>query len=111
MNITKDDRKGIVILRCEGRLDATTSLQLEGEINALLDLERIKILLDFSRIEYLSSAGMRLLLSMTKRLKSKKGKLVIFAIHEDVKEIINMAGFEKILAIHSTEEGAEKMLE
>ena len=111
MNITKDDRKGIVILRCEGRLVATTSPQLEDAINLLLDQERVKILLDFSRIDYLSSAGMRLLLSMTKRLKSKKGKLALFAIHEEVREIINMAGFEKVLAIHSTEEEAEKMME
>ena len=106
MNITKDDRKGVVILRCEGRLDATTSISLEEEINALIDLERIKIMIDFSRIDYLSSAGMRLLLSMTKRLKNKRGKLSIFGIHDEVREIINMAGFEKVLAIYSAEEEA-----
>lgn len=106
MNITKDDRKGLVVLRCEGRLDATTSPQLEDEINHLLDQERTKILIDFSGIDYLSSAGMRLLLSATKRLKNKRGKLSIFSIHEEVREIINMAGFEKVLAIYSSEEEA-----
>jgi anti-anti-sigma factor len=115
MNITKEDLKGIIILRCEGRLDATTAPRLEDEINVLLDQERIKVMIDFSRIDYLSSAGMRLLLSMTKRLKAKKGKLSIFAIHEEVREIIHMAGFEKVLAIYNSQEEAieaqdEKMM-
>lgn len=108
MNITVDDRQGLVVLRCEGRLDATTSPQLEDEINKLLDSEKVKIMIDFSRIDYLSSAGMRLLLSMTKRLKNKRGRLSIFAIHEEVSEIINMAGFGSVLAIYPTEEEAIK---
>jgi anti-anti-sigma factor len=116
MNVTRDDRKGIIILRCEGRLDATTAPHLENEINKLIDQERNKIMIDFSRIDYLSSAGMRLLLSVTKRLINKRGKLSIFAIHEEVREIISMAGFEKVLAIYHTEEEAmasqdEKMTE
>ena len=110
MNITKDTIKGLTVLRCVGRLDATTSIKLENEINALLDSEINKVLIDFSGVDYLSSAGMRLLLSMTKRLKNKRGKLSIFAIHEEVREIINMAGFEKVLAIYSTEEEAIKGL-
>ena len=110
MNITKDDRKGIVVFRCEGRLDATTAPQLENEINASIDLGKVKIMVDFSRIDYLSSAGMRLLLSVTKRLKNSRGKLSIFSMHEEVSEIIHMAGFEKILAIYSSEEDAEKMM-
>lgn len=115
MNVIKEDLQGIVILRCEGRLDATTAPRLEDEINALLDQERIKIMIDFTRIDYLSSAGMRLLLSMTKRLKAKKGKLSIFALHDEVSEIIHMAGFEKVLAIYGSQEEAtqahdEKMM-
>ncbi|MBM3192811.1 MAG: STAS domain-containing protein [Chlamydiae bacterium] len=108
MNVTKEDLLGIVILRCEGRLDATTAPRLEDEINTLLDQERIKIMIDFTRIDYLSSAGMRLLLSMTKRLKAKKGKLSIFALHDEVSEIIHMAGFEKVLAIYPNQEEATR---
>ena len=111
MNITQDDKKGIIVLRCEGRLDATSSPQLEDEINRLIDQEKNKVLIDFSRIDYLSSAGMRLLLSATKRLKNKQGNLGIFAIHEEVREIINMAGFEKVLAIYHSEEEATRSQE
>ncbi len=108
MNITRDNVKGLVVLRCVGRLDATTSIQMEQEINSLLDSEICKVMIDFCGIDYMSSAGMRVLLSMTKRLRNKGGKLSIFAIHEEVREIISMAGFEKVLAIYATEEEAIK---
>ena len=108
MNILKDERKEVVLLRCEGRLDAITSPHLEEEINHLIGLEKNKILVDFSRVDYLSSAGMRLLLSATKRLRNKQGGFGLFSIHEEVKEIIYMAGFERVLSIYSSEDEALK---
>ena len=110
MNIVKDEKQGILVLRCEGRLDAMTAPQLEDEMNGMIDQGKIRVLLDFGRIDYLSSAGMRLLLSMTKKLKGKNGMLAICSLHEEVREIITMAGFEKILAIFPSEEEAEKSM-
>jgi anti-sigma B factor antagonist/stage II sporulation protein AA (anti-sigma F factor antagonist) len=72
----------------------------------LIDDGHYLIYLDFLRIEYLSSAGMRLLLSIAKKLKTKKGSLVLFSIGEEVMEIIKLAGFEKILLIFETEQDA-----
>lgn len=106
MNVTKDEQHGKVILRPEGRLDAISSPQLETALNRILDEKQTRILIDFNKIDYLSSAGMRLLLSMTKRLKTKGGGLGLFSIHEDVMEIIRMAGFEHILSIYHDEKQA-----
>ncbi len=110
MNLSQDEKGGRVIIRCEGRLDAMTSPQLETAMNSWVDKKKNHILIDFSRIDYLSSAGMRLLLSMTKRLRSKQGKLALCSIHDDVMEIIRMAGFEQILNIYGTEQEAIKSL-
>ena len=74
MNLTQDEQGERVIIRCEGRLDAMTSPQLENAMNSWVEKKRNHILIDFSRIDYLSSAGMRLLLSMTKRLRVDQGK-------------------------------------
>lgn len=98
------DRK--VVLRLEGRLDAATTPILERKLNTLIDEHRIHLLLDFTDVDYLSSAGMRLLLTTSKKLKAKKGVLILFAIDEDVLEIIKLAGFEKILFIFETEQDA-----
>ena len=95
-----------MILRLDGRLDAATAAILERKINSLIDEKRYLIYLDFLRIDYLSSAGMRLLLSIAKKLKTKKGALVLFSIGEEVMEIIKLAGFEKILLIFETEQDA-----
>lgn len=106
MNVTVDKRGNTAILRCDGRLDATTSTQLEASILSVIEKEEKNLLLDFSKVEYLSSAGMRLLLSTTKKMRSVGGKLVIFAMHDDVMEIIRLAGFEQILKICHDEDQA-----
>ncbi|MCH9621620.1 MAG: putative anti-sigma factor antagonist BtrV [Chlamydiia bacterium] len=106
MLVTKEEKNNGLILRLEGRLDATTSIQLENVLNDAIGGEKVNVLLDFSGIEYLSSAGMRVLLSMTKRLKGMSGSLKLFGIHDDVMEIIRLAGFETILQIFNDEGSA-----
>ncbi|MFI5334859.1 MAG: STAS domain-containing protein [Chlamydiales bacterium] len=110
LNVSIDQRPQQVLARLEGRLDATTTPQLEKKILSFLEKEKQKLLIDFSKITYLSSAGMRLLLSATKKLKARGGKLVFSAMSDDVMKIIKMAGFERILEIYSTEAEALKAL-
>lgn len=95
-----------VILRLDGRLDAASAPILDRKINNLIDEDHYHLLLDFSRIDYLSSAGMRVLLSTTKKLMAKKGDLILFALADEVSEVIKMAGFDKILRIFSSEKEA-----
>jgi anti-sigma B factor antagonist/stage II sporulation protein AA (anti-sigma F factor antagonist) len=95
-----------VILRIDGRLDAASAPILERKINSLIDEDHYYLALDFTRVDYLSSAGMRVLLSATKKLKSKKGALILFSLVEDVSEVVKMAGFDKILHICSSEKEA-----
>ena len=99
-----------ILLRIAGRLDAPSTPILEKDMQSLLDGGQLYFLLDFTEVEYLSSAGMRLLLSVTKKLKPKGGLLCLFSLGEEVREIIKMAGFEKILAISETEAEALKRL-
>lgn len=95
-----------VILRLDGRLDAATAPILDRKIHSLIDEDHYYLLLDFSRVDYLSSAGMRVLLSATKKLMAKKGGLILFSLTEEVNEVIKMAGFDKILRIFSSEKEA-----
>lgn len=97
------------IVRLQGKLDAMSTPNLEKKLAPLLESEH-KILVDFSKVEYLSSAGMRLLLSATRKMKAKEGIIVFFGINDEVSEIIKMAGFEKILNIFPNETAAIKAL-
>ena len=104
MNITKDKKNDKTIIRLDGRLDAVTVPQVEDALNA--EIEGNHLLIDFGKVYYLSSAGMRLLLSLSKRMKSKNCQFIIFSLQDDVKEIIQMAGFESVITIYSDEQAA-----
>ena len=95
-----------IILRIEGRLDASSSSILERKLNSLIGENHDYLLLDFTRVNYLSSAGMRVLLSATKQLKAKGGSLLLFSLGDEVEEIVKMAGFDRILHIFSSEKEA-----
>ncbi|MDR1917283.1 MAG: STAS domain-containing protein [Synergistaceae bacterium] len=85
----------------KGRLDTTTSPQLESELND--DIDGVTSLyIDFTDLEYISSAGLRVLLSLQKKMTGQAGqtgRLVIKNVNEGVMEIFNMTGFSKILSI------------
>jgi len=108
MNFVLEEKDKYAVLRLSGRIDATTSPVLDEKIEELLRKKHLRLLIDFTQVDYLSSAGLRFLLSATKRYKSLGGILVIYSVADEVMEIIKMAGFEKILKISSNEEKALK---
>lgn len=102
---TQVEEKGdIVVVRVEGRLDAASSPQLELKINSIIDQGHFKIIMDLSGVEYLSSAGMRLLLAASKKLKHLEGKLVACSISDEVMKVVKMAGFHQVVEFYSNED-------
>ncbi len=84
-------------MKVSGRLDTMTAPQLENEITGHLD-GITEFIMDFSDLEYISSAGLRVLLVTTKMMKGK-GRFVIRNINETVKEIFEVTGFMDILNV------------
>ena len=107
VEIKVEQEGDIYLVTLEGRIDATTTPRVEKKLANLLDVAK-KIAIDFSDIVYLSSAGLRLLLSITKKMHAKKGQVVFFSMSDDVMEIIRMAGFERVLKIYSSKNEAVK---
>ena len=97
MNIIKNKDGSKLTLALEGRLDTTTAPQLEGELKDALegitDLE-----LDFQNLEYLSSAGLRVLLAAQKTM-NKQGSMVIRHVNETIQEVFEVTGFVDILTV------------
>lgn len=97
MNITKTAEGKTLNLALEGRLDTTTAPELEGEISS--SIEGVEALtLDFEKLEYISSAGLRVLLS-TQKIMNKQGEMVIENVCEDIMEVFEITGFSEILTI------------
>jgi len=98
MKVSTKVEKGTLFISLEGRLDTVTSQELANE----LPLEKRKNLdldLDFAKLEYISSAGLRLLVLFKKEAQATNNKIVIRNINDVVKEIFSVTGFDKILKI------------
>ena len=97
MTIEKNLNGNELELAIVGRLDTTTAPQLEGEIKeSITGVE--KLTLDFAALEYLSSAGLRVLLAAQK-VMNKQGEMVIKNVNETINEIFEVTGFIDILTI------------
>ena len=95
INKTKENEKLLVTL--EGRLDTTTAPQLEGELKNSFDGVQ-ELGLDFEKLEYIPSAGLRVLLSAQK-VMNKQGSMKIIHVGEVIQEIFEVTGFSDILTV------------
>lgn len=97
MEIKKNLKGNILEVSLMGRLDTTTAPELEAELkDSYAGIEELK--LDFSSLEYISSAGLRVLLSAQK-IMNKQGSMIINNVSEDIMEIFDVTGFSDILTI------------
>ena len=97
MTITKNQDGAHLDLALEGRLDTTTAPQLEAELKRSIDGVS-DLSMDFAQLEYLSSAGLRVLLAAQK-VMNRQGKMVIRHVNETIMEIFEVTGFSDILTI------------
>ncbi|MBQ9167589.1 MAG: STAS domain-containing protein [Oscillospiraceae bacterium] len=97
MTIEKISRDAELMITLSGRLDTTTAPQLESELKASLGGVE-KLVLDFAGLDYLSSAGLRVLLAAQKTM-NKQGSMVIRSVNETIAEIFEVTGFSDILTI------------
>ena len=94
----------------ESRFDAYLAKDVEAELAVLIEEGVQKLLCDFSPTEYISSAGLRVLLSTAKRLQKSGGKIVLCSLKPYVHEVFETAGFIRIFKIYDSEEEALKSL-
>ena len=97
MKITKNMNGTTLEIALEGRLDTTTAPELEQELKASMDAANA-LTLDFGKLDYISSAGLRVLLSAHKAM-SKKGGMKVTHVNEIVSEVFDVTGFADILNI------------
>ena len=96
LNITKKPEDKTLTLALEGRLDTNTAPQLEGEIKGAEGVSTL--ILDFEELDYISSAGLRVLLSAQKKMKTQ-GAMKIVHVGEAIMDIFEVTGFVDILTI------------
>ena len=97
MTITKTLEEGKLTVKVEGRLDTTTAPELEEELKSAID-EANELIFDLEGLEYLSSAGLRILLASQKKM-TEKGGMKVTNVNDVIMEIFEITGFSDILTI------------
>ncbi len=107
MNIKEMKKEKATVLAIEGRIDSGTSATLEKKLIDMIEAGGVKdIVMDFSAMDYISSAGLRVLLMAAKKMGKLGGKVVLSGLCENVKEVFDISGFSNIFGIYTTQEEA-----
>lgn len=89
---------GKLEISVEGNIDTVTSSEFEKNVKEALNGVK-DLVLDFSKVEYVSSAGLRAIISLNSLMEDSEGQMTVKNVSEDVKEVFEMTGFDEILNI------------
>jgi anti-anti-sigma factor len=110
MKIAHQEKEGVICFQIEGRLDAASATEAETLLRGVLNQGHQRLLFDLSQMDYVSSAGLRVILMAVKELRNKKGKVVLCGLTPYVKEIFDVSNFSSIIPItDSVDTGLEQM--
>ena len=97
MGIAESREGAILVLSPEGRLDAQAAPTLQARVLEKLEGGDKLLLFDLGKLEYISSAGLRVILVAAKKLKGVDGRLVVCSLTDGVKEVFRVSGFDSIV--------------
>jgi anti-anti-sigma factor len=106
MKIQESRHGPVAVLAIEGRIDTTTSGAVEESFARLDDQGVRALLVDLGRVEYISSAGLRVLLVAAKRMREVRGRLVLCGLTDPVRQVFELAGFLPLFAVEATRDAA-----
>jgi anti-anti-sigma factor len=106
MEISTRKEKNALIVSVTGRMDAVTAPEFEKHLSDWLSKGENVFLLNFSALEYISSAGLRSILATAKKLKGNQGKIFFTGLRGPVEEVFKISGFYSIFKIFTSEETA-----
>ena len=106
MHIQQIDRDGVTIVAPAGRIDTTTSGTLDDALRSSVDAGARSLLLDLGDVDYISSAGLRVLLVLAKRMRDLQGRLVLCGLTGPVRQVFQLAGFLPLFRVEPSQDAA-----
>ena len=102
MNMSESKQGNITILQPQGKLNAITSPEMDTHLAGLIEGGTRQIVIDLAGLDYVSSAGLRVFLSVAKSLQHVAGKLTLASPSPQVQQMLDIAGFGNVLSIYKT---------
>jgi anti-sigma B factor antagonist len=106
LDVSSRQVNGVDVVVIRGRMDAHSSTEAGANINRLIEGGSRRIVVNLAGLEYISSSGLRILLSALKQLKKEDGALKLACLQPSVREVFSMAGFDRIFLLFDDEESA-----
>ncbi len=103
MEFTVGDAGAVKIVQIAGKLDTQTSPDAEARLTQLIEAGANRIVVNLERLEYISSAGLRILLAAAKQLQGSGGELRVCSLNSIVQEVFEISGFDSILSVSKSE--------
>lgn len=110
MAFEQQEMSGVQVVRPTGRLDGSNAPEFERALQALLAAGTTKLLLDLGQLDFISSAGMRVVLMAGKGLRARQGRMALSGVHGMVKEIFEVSGFLSLFEVAADAEAGVKLL-
>ena len=110
MEITEKKENNFTIISFTGRLDASSAPEAEQKLNESIEASS-KLIINLAALDYISSAGLRVLLVAAKKIRHSSGSLALCDMQEGVKEVFDISGFSSIFNIYASSEEAQKSME
>ena len=100
-----------LIVDVEGRVDGTNAMDFQAALEEAIEQSDQGVIMDMGQLQYISSAGLRVILLVAKSLQKQNAKLMGCSLSESVREIFAISGFDKIVPVHDSRAEALKALE
>ena len=108
MEIIEKRQNGTLLISVTGRMDAVTAPEFDQKLGQRLDEGITSMVFDLSKLDYISSAGLRSFLLIAKKLKANSGRIALASMQDIVKDVFEVSGFNQVLPVfHSVEEALE----
>ncbi len=101
MNIETRELKHVSVVKITGRVDSATAPEMEQSLQELINTDRNQVVLDLQDTEYMSSAGLRVMVSTLKAAKKNGGDLKLAQLSPRVKEVLDLAGLTPVFNVHA----------
>ena len=102
MDIHQEHRDGVLVVAPAGRIDTTTTEALEQALTGAFEGGELRLVIDFAGVGYISSVGLRAMLVAAKRMRERRGTMVLCALGDAVRQVFELAGFLPLFIVEPT---------
>ena len=100
MDVTTERQDGVLSARVGGRIDGSNVVEFEEAIRTAIEDSDRAVIMDFEKLSYISSAGLRAILLTAKSLWNRDAKFLLCSLSDQIREVFEISGFDKIITLH-----------